>query len=214
MAYSFVVTTLDALIRRVAIDYLRFGYCRYVVRHIPLDKEPNLVDAKLIQTYNITQDRMVRLRRKQKGLANVVYVRQGHRFILLATEGTHPTFDRICWRDLRVAPLHLACYSIGVKAEKPCVRVARHTWKPIEEYFLSIALRPTPEVKAKINNLRFYSFPGVIRQKLKLVKAVNQRRKKAHLPRVELTLKAGYNKQKRATTKPAMKACRAAPKHR
>jgi hypothetical protein len=200
MAYSFVVPTLDALIRRVAIDYVRFGYYRYVIRHIPLDKDPNVVDVKLIQTYIITQDRMVRLRRKQKGFANVVYVRQGHRFILLATEGTHPAFDRICWRDIRVAPLHLACYSIGVKAEKPCVRVARFTWKPIETYFLSIALRPTPEVEAKINNLRFYSFPGVIRQKLKLVKAINQRRKKAHLPRVELKFKKVFKTDREALT--------------
>lgn len=191
MAYSFVVTELHAFLRRVAIDYVRFGYYRYAMREIPADKDPAHVDVKLIETYEITQCRMTRTRRKRQGLANVVFVRQGHRFILLATEGTHLTFDRICWRDIRIAPIHFAGYSIGVKGNVPCVQVARHTWKPIERYLVSIAHRPKSEVETAINNLRFYSFPGVIRQKLKLVKTINRLRRKSHRPRIELRLKIG-----------------------
>ncbi|MBD2371180.1 MULTISPECIES: hypothetical protein [Leptolyngbya] len=189
MSYSFVVIELHVLIRRVAIDYVRFGYYRYAMREIPAGKDPLHVDAKLIETYDITQCRMTRTRRKRQGLANVVFVRQGHRFILLATEGKHPAFDRICWRDIRIAPIHFAGYSIGMKGGVPCVQVARRTWKPIERYLFAIAHRPKSEVEAAMNNLRFYSFPGVIRQKLKLVKTMNRMRRKSHRPRVELHLR-------------------------
>jgi hypothetical protein len=215
MSHSFfVVTELHAFIRKVAIDYVRYGYIRYALRQIPSHKNPLLVDEKLIEVYTITRCRITRTRRRKKGLANVVFVRKGHDFILLATEGTHPTFDRLCYRDMRSAPLHFGGYSIGVKDSKPCVLVARRTWKPIEQYFLSIALRSRPEVEVKINTgLKFYSFPGVIRQKLKLVRDINERRRKAHLPRVELTLKTVPNTRKKATT-PAMKACRTGLKHR
>lgn len=184
----FVATTPGHLVRKVAIDYLRFGYWRYKQLEIPQEKDPCLVDDKLIDFYDITTCGMKRLRRRQKGLANVVFVRFRHSFILLATEGEHPAFNQLKSYDLRFVPLHFCGYSVGAVNHKPCICICRLEWEKIKYRFGKIGLHNRGDVERKLNALPYYNFPGVRKQKIQLVNQVNRRRKKAGLPLITLTL--------------------------
>ena len=190
MSYQYEVHTLGQFLRRIAIDYVRFGYVRYALREIPEGKDPQLIDRKIIDIYGITTCRMTRTRKRKQGLTNIVYTRFGHSFVLLAEEkGNHPVFDRINNYDIRTAPFHFCDYSIGITQGKSCVRVSNRMWKKVEYRFRKIGLHQREKVEEKLTQLPYYGFPGVVRQKLNLVAEINQRRKRAGLPRVNLSLK-------------------------
>ena len=194
MGYQYEVKSPGQFIRRIAIDYVRFGYVRYILRQIPVTKDPTLVDRKLVDLYEVTQCRTKRLRRRNKGLANVVYTRFSHSFVLLASgEGIHPMFDKLRSFDIRTTPLHFCDYSIGITQGKPCVKVGCHAWKKVESRFGKIGLHQREKVEEKLNRLPYYNFPGIVRQKTELVTVINQRRKRAGLSRVILSLKTKEN---------------------
>ena len=186
---SYQAQTLGSFLRRVAIDYVRYGYVRYALREIPPEKDPTLIDCKLVALYGVTRCRVTRMRRRKQGLANVQYVRFGHSFVLLATEGHHPIFENLRTFDIRSAPLYFRGYSIGVKQGKPCVMVAPNEWSKVQHRFSQIALHQKESVEHKLNSLPYYHFPGVIRQKLTLVTAINKRRKQAGLLPLSLAFK-------------------------
>jgi hypothetical protein len=193
MKYQYEVKTLGHFLRRVAIDYVRHGYFYYALREIPPDKDPQLVEQKLITFYEVTKCRTRRFRRRQKGLANVQYVRIGFSFMLLATDGYHPTFERVRSYDIRSAPLHFRGYSIGIERGKPCVKVCQDEWKRIEYRFSKIGLHRQEEVERKLSTLPYCQFPGVIRQKDSLVEAINTRRKLAGLSLITIDLSRKQN---------------------
>ena len=93
---------------------------------------------------------MTRARRKQKGLANVVYVRFGQTFILMATPGEHAAFDKIVSRDFRECPLHFSGYSIGIKNKKPHVIIEPKRFKGIHTKAHKIALHNSGKVTRKL----------------------------------------------------------------
>ncbi|MBE9117279.1 hypothetical protein IQ249_15365 [Lusitaniella coriacea LEGE 07157] len=184
----FIADTPVQFVRKVAIDYLRFGYVRYALREIPDTKDPEMVDAKLLNCYDITTCATRRARRRHKGFANVVFVRYQRSFVLLATLGTHRLFDPLASYDFRTVPLHFHDYSIGVRRGVPCVRVRQTVWRDVEGRFAQLALKPKEVIERKINALPYARFPGVLRQKFALVCEINQRRKRAGLPFVVLPL--------------------------
>ena len=64
-----------------------------VLRHRPdqpAGKDPEIVDRKLIDKYQIATNERERAYRKRRGLANMQYIRYGNWFLLLSTEGHHP----------------------------------------------------------------------------------------------------------------------------
>lgn len=187
MTHQYEVKTLHHFLRRIAIDYLRYGYFRYALREIPPNKDPLLVDRKILSVYGVTRCRTTRMRRRAKELANVQYVRLSRSFLLLATEGTHPVFDRLRSYDFRTTPLHFHGYSIGILREKPCIMICRNEWERVKERFFRIGLHAKDEVERKLNTLPYYRFPGVVRQKYALITAVNKRRKQAGLKLITLS---------------------------
>ncbi len=180
--------TLGDFLWRVAIDYIRHGYTRYALRKIPEEKDLAVLDQKLIETYSISACRVTRHRLRAKGRASVQYVRYQRQFVLLATRGTHQEFDKLCAYDVKTAPLHFEGYSIGLIGEKACVRVARRQWRFIEAEILSLANCDRRKVESTFNALPYYNFPGVVEQKLKLVKKVNALRRPKRLPSVRVQL--------------------------
>jgi hypothetical protein len=186
MPHQYEVKTLHHFLRRVAIDYLRYRYFRYALREIPVDKDPLRIDEKILSVYSVTRCRTTRMRQRAKQLANVQYVRWKRSFLLLATEGNHPAFDRIRSYDFRTTPLHFHGYSIGVLQKKPCIMVCRKEWEQVKERFLKIGLHAKSEVERKLNILPYYHFPGVVRQQRALTAALNQRRKQAGLKPITL----------------------------
>jgi hypothetical protein len=76
-------------------------------------------------------------------------------------------------------------YSVGMKGGEPRVMVAPRRWKRIEEIGNEIALHNTAKVHdffhRFLGRVSPFSFPGIVRQKEKLLEDVNERRKTAGL---------------------------------
>lgn len=178
--------TLGEFLRKVAIDYLRYGYYRYLLRVIPEKMEVHSIDRKVIADYEITVCRMTRLRRKKAGRANVAYVRWGRRFVLLATEGVHEEFEKRRFLDIRENPLYVNGYSVGVHAGKPCVMIEPTRYQLIRSHLHAIALFNEARVTDYLQNTSPFNFPGVVRQKRRLQHEVNKRRKVAGLPLIKV----------------------------
>jgi hypothetical protein len=180
------VNTLGAFLRRIAIDYVRYGYVWYAVREIPQGKEPQNVADRVCRYYSITASRVARERLKRQGKGNVVVVVYKRTLVLLATEGVHRFFDEDRPSDIRVSPLHLFGYSIGVKEAKPCVMIAPIRWKAIANQAHAIALHNQDKVRDYFERISPFKFPGILRQKKKLLHMVNLKRKRAGLPPIKI----------------------------
>ncbi|PSN13347.1 hypothetical protein C7293_16380 [filamentous cyanobacterium CCT1] len=176
------VPTLGFFLRRIAIDYMRYGYYRWALRFIPPERNPQTLDAKLIEAYSVTACRTTRMRQRRRGLAVVQYVRWEHTFVLLATEGAHEQFDRLRSYDAREAPLHIGAYAIGVQGTRVVVEVRQRVWLAVSKRIRLIELGDRTTLESRLNALPFYRFPGVIGQLRNLVRAINKRRRVAGLP--------------------------------
>jgi hypothetical protein len=187
-----IAPTLGCFLRRIAINYLRYGYYRWVLRVIPRDRDLTQIDTKLIQIYGVTLCRTTRMRQRRRGLAVVQYVRWGHTFILLATEGSHQQFDRLRSFDTRDTPIVISAYTLGVRSSRVMVEVRHRAWQAVTNRIHRQALYDRSIVEASIATLPFYRFPGVIRQMRDLVKAVNLRRRVAGLPLVETRIESRW----------------------
>ena len=127
---------------------------------------------------------------EEEGKANVALVMYWRWFVLLGTKGTHETFSRIVRRDLKTSPLHFMGYSVGVRAGVPWVMIAPKRWQRIEEMGREIALHNEKKVTdffhRFLEKVSGYRFPGVVAQKKKLFAEVNERRRRAGLPRIQV----------------------------
>ena len=177
---------IGEFIRRIAIDYVRYDYVRYVIREIPEGKDLIAIDRKLRAHYDVISCRTARMRRRQKQQAIVQYIRYGHSFVLLATEGAHDQFERLKSYNCRTTPLQVKSYSIGLKNQRVIVCVRYEVWSKNVRYFERLALHDIHKVEGKLNALPYCHFPGVVRQKQNLVFQNNQRRSLAGLPLVTL----------------------------
>jgi hypothetical protein len=173
--------SLGEMLRKVAIDYVRYGYYRYLIAEIPRTKNVNNVDQTLLKTYGITYCRTRRARERAKNKSVVVYVRFGHRFILLATEGTHTEIEKRNFRDCRLQPIQLSGYTVGIQNKKPNVQISLKRYRAVRKLLTRIALHNEAKLTDFFNRLSPFSFPGILRQKYTLLKMVNTKRKKAGL---------------------------------
>ena len=175
--------TLGQFLSKVAF-YLRYGYFRYAVREIPAGKDLARIDEKILGDYEVTYRRIVRARRKKKGLANVVYIRFGQTFILMATSGEHTAFNSIVSRDFREVPFHFSGYSIGIKNNKPHIIIEPKRFERIHRRAHKIALHNLGRITAYLHSMSPFRFAGVNEQRWKLFRQINRRRKVAQLPRI------------------------------
>lgn len=178
----------------VACNLLPHGYWFYVTGRVPRNKDPQLIDAKLIEKYKANSSPSERHRRKRAGLANICYLRLDRLFVLLATHGQHTFFEeeRASIRDARRVPLRVGDYSIsyrrgGRTREKAPdrkwhshVAINRRRVVELKAHFGELALRLSAERLA----LEFYWLPyapyaPVRRQLLGILKEVNRIRKRA-----------------------------------
>jgi len=117
MQYRCVATSPEGLVQQVAVSYLRHGYWYYVSGRIKPGKDPKSIDHKLIEKYEIAISERERCRRKQRGIANLQYIRYQNRFFVLATEGHHPfkQQEKNQIRDCRRVPIRFWGYSISYR---------------------------------------------------------------------------------------------------
>jgi hypothetical protein len=192
--YRCAATSVEGFVQQIACCYLRHGYWWYVTGWIPPGKDPESVDAKLIEKYGIGVSESTRSRRKRLGYANLQYIRYGRLFVILATEGGHhfKVEEGDSLRDIRKAPIKFEGYSISCRrggwTEKgetagrwhSHVEIERETYKELRDYFLYLAAHRSAENLA----LAFYRIPfegyaPVRRQVLNIFRAANRVRKTA-----------------------------------
>lgn len=204
--YRYLATSREGFIQQVATSYVNRGYRFYVPIQIPDAKDPRLVDEKMLDIYDIRMDSGKRFRRKQKGLANVQYIRFGHFALLLATHGKHKFFEREkekfrdCSREAMVALGYGIRFAQGgyllrandgeakrdVK-ERVRVTIARSLFKELRAELVGVARQRRPEWFAwRFWNMGFEPYAAVRKQQLHLLSIVNSERKQAGLSKIPM----------------------------
>jgi hypothetical protein len=208
--------TFGWFLRKIAIDYVRYGYFFYSVGPVPQRKDSKIFDEKMLRKYEITFHRTTRARRKKEGTAVFAYVRFGKKMVLLSTEGTHPAFETWDYKDCRIQPIQLSGYTIGVHAGKPSVRFSMKRFNGLRKFLLGIALHNDKKIAAFFSSVApYHPFPGVVAQKKKLLKLVNDKRKAGGLKRVKLALSSQEKLYRsKATPKPSRMPCKPSKKSR
>ncbi len=199
--YRCVATSLPGFIQQLAVGYVARGYWFYVKGRIPVSKDVESIDRKLIQKYGIDVSKWERSRRKKAGLANLHYLRFGRMFVLIATHGQHAFFDEeaLALRDIRRVPFKHGGYAVTHRNGHASVRIDRETYKRLKAYLVDLAPRRSAEHMAEEFRLLDYEpYAPVRRQLLTLIRAVNRCRKKAGLGIIEPV----YLRLKRRTYRP------------
>ncbi|MCK4659365.1 MAG: hypothetical protein KAV82_07575 [Phycisphaerae bacterium] len=185
--YRNIATSEAGFVQQLAVGYVNHGYWFYVTGCVPDHKQPELIDQKLVEKYDIAVSKWTRARRKRQGLANVHYLRHEEFFVLIATKGVHPLFEeeRTVIRDVRREPIRFAGYSIGYKQGcdgkwHPSVRIHPVEYKLLKDYCMELATHRSASLLAEeFRRLRFEPYAPVRRQLLNILRAVNRARRKA-----------------------------------
>lgn len=207
MPYRCVATSPEGLVQQVAVSYLRHGYWYYVTGRIPTGKDPEAVDRKILDKYQIAISERERCRRKRRGLANLQYIRYRNWFVILATEGHHAfkQQERDQIRDVRRVPIKFEGYSIsyrrcgqtpvggGPPRWRACVRIDNETYRDLKALFLERACHRSVESLAMdFARVPYARYAPIRRQLLKLLRSVNQARRQsgyAEIPSSALRLR-------------------------
>lgn len=194
MAYSCVATSVEGFVQQLACSYIRHGYYWYVCGLIPEKKDPESVDEKLIAKYEIDVSESTRYRRKQRGLANMQYMRHERFFVLLCTAGKHAFREEEAnsIRDIRRVPLKFFGYSIsyrrGGRTRKgevdskwhSHVQIERERYKELKAKLTSLAThRVANKLAFEFYRIPYEPYAPVRRQVLLIWREVNKARKKA-----------------------------------
>lgn len=145
--YRHLATSVAGFVQQLAIAYICRGYYYYSASVIPEEKDPVLVDAKLIARYGVDCSKWERARRKRAGQANVQYLRYGRFQVLVATKGTGRFFEDEPFDDFRRRPLYFAGYSISCKMDRqgeawhPHVRFSRRQMSELKAFLMEVGVR-------------------------------------------------------------------------
>ncbi len=197
-----VASSPEGLVQQVAVCYLRHGYWYYVTGRIPDGKDANAIDRKLIAKYQIDLTERQRAYRKQRGLANMRYIRFGRWFLLLATDGHHPfkQDEKSQIRDCRRHPIKFEGYSIsyrrsgltpkggGAAKWHACVRIDNTTYRELKAFFLARAThRSVENLSSDFARVPFSRFAPIRRQLLTILRAVNKSRERSSYETIPTT---------------------------
>lgn len=181
----FVTRTFPRYLIRCA-QYVHYGYHHYAPGEVPAGKDPTLVDAKLLDRYQVSRCRQTRSQRRRAGEGNVVYIRIGRRFLLMADGGHRRFLEEERPHDCRERPILISGYSVGVRGGSVSVELAPDRFAAIAKSAQAIALHNEAKVTAFFASISPLKFRGVIKQQKQLLDAVNERRRRAGLPVVRV----------------------------
>jgi len=179
MEYRCEAASVAGFIQQLAVSYVGRGYWFYVLGEIPEQKDPLVVDERLIAKYGIAVGKATRARRKAAGLANVQYIRYRRTFVLLATQGKHPFFDQegSLVRDAREVPIKFGGYAISYRAGHPHVRIEQGLYLELKAYLSGIAVHRTSEsLTGEFGRLVFEPYAPIRSQLFGILRNVNRRR--------------------------------------
>lgn len=176
--------TFGEFLHRIINHYLNHGFYYYVLWELPEGRNLAKIDEKIVNRYNANQPRWERFNARKKGSVVVRYVRFHRYALLIATDGDrdHLFFNHERWQDVRVNPLMIWRYSLGIKAGKGEVRLQKNRIKAARELLANVALDRHAKVQGIYNQISPFTYRGILHQKYKLAKEVNQRRQRAGLP--------------------------------
>lgn len=179
MEYRCEATSVAGFIQQLAVAYVGRGYFFYVTGDIPEKKDARAVDERIIDKYGIAIGKTARARRKAAGLANLQYLRHRHRFVLLATRGTHIFFEQEgrLIRDVRETPIKFAGYAVSYRSGHPHVRIEQRRYLELKAFFADVAAHRSKEwLEAELRQLPFEPYAPVRAQLFSILRSVNQRR--------------------------------------
>ncbi|MEM9409961.1 MAG: hypothetical protein AAGA30_02540 [Planctomycetota bacterium] len=196
MAYRCEATSLKGFIQQIACAYLRHGYHWFVQGRIKPEKDPNKVDEKLINKYEIGISESTRWRRKKLGKANMQYIRYGTDFVLMATKGRHKFYDlernSIRWAGNNSMKFH--GYSVSYRRggrtrsgeidarSHAHVQIEREYYKALKAMFVGLACsRSDVQLARMFYELPFEPYAPVRRQISSIWREVNRVRKSKRL---------------------------------
>jgi hypothetical protein len=182
----------SAFVQHLAVRLIRNGYVFYVLGRIPSGKDPNTVDAKFLERYRVGDSKWAQSRRVGRGEAKVRYLRFGRAFVLVATHGVHRFFEdeKSVVKDVRRSPLHVFGYSIRCREKEGAflisVRLSFEKLVPLRLVILRAAFSSEWQIQTTVESQRLLLFSGVKRQLFRILREVNEARKKAGLESVRL----------------------------
>jgi hypothetical protein len=203
-----VATSSKGFIQQIVSGWVRNGYYFYVEGTVPAGKDPQAVDHKLITRYGIEASKGKRYARKQRGLANLAYLRHERNWIMLATRGEHRWFseERQIKNCRRGQPIQFYGYSISYvrggyvlnrKKANPDgprerdakhrvrVQISRQSYRELKAELVGSARNRREEwFAAKFWNLPFEPYAPIRKQQLELLRLVNAARKSAGLSKL------------------------------
>lgn len=182
--YRCEAVSLDGFVQQLGVQYVQHGHFFYVTGEIPAKKNPRAVDAKLMERYGVAISRSTRSRQRKTGRASVQYLRYGHFFVLIATEGEHEFLSmETNIRDIRETPIVVGGYSVSYR--QGCdrlwhvsVRMAPQEYRVLKERLLEVSTHLSVEdVIRQFDQVKFERYAPVRRQLLNILRAVNRERK-------------------------------------
>ena len=183
-AYRCIAASLEGFIQQVAVSYIRTGHFFYVPGTIPVDANSAAVDAKIIGKYGINISRWGRSLRKQRGEANLQYIRLGRFFVILATHGQSLFFELEGEQvqDCRRRPIKVGGYSLSYRGGHPHVRIDLQEYLAFKAGMSDLALRMTRvELESVLATPRYVPYAPVRRQVWNVWREVNRVRLAAGL---------------------------------
>ena len=185
--YRYHARSLEGFVRQVAVSYVGRGYHHYVRGTLRDGLDPEEIDRKLIEKYDIAISKAERCRRKQAGRAAVQYIRFEREFLLLATRGRHALFDEEAKviKHVRDRAIPVRGYLIGHGQDPsgrlhPRVQIAPLPYKRLKAYFLELARHRRVETLVELfERFPFEPYAKVRSQMLAIFRAVNGLRERA-----------------------------------
>ncbi len=213
MEYRCEAESLDEFVIYLVNYVICRGYHWYVTGWIPAGKDPQSVDRKIIEKYELEISRATRWRRKKAGKANVRYLRLGQFFVLFCTRGEHSFWTEeeyrhlrhLPWRErqgsqiksIRKHPLRFGGYSISFRPDgqqargnskieyRVHVRIDDKPFKDLLAEFEHWSTRMTNEsLITRLNRLPYLGYAPVRSQLAKLLRMINRRRRRHGLPAI------------------------------
>lgn len=182
--YRCVAASVEGFIQQVAVSYIRTGHFFYVSANLKPSLDPAAVDAKLIRKYGVDVSRWGRALRKERGEANLQYIRHGRFFLLMATHGKSLFYELegSQVRDCRRMPIKFAGYSLSYRGGHPHVRIDLETYMGFKAEMVAEGLRLDREgMEELLRTSEFVPYAPVRRQLWNVWREVNRARSTAGL---------------------------------
>ncbi|MDZ4848228.1 MAG: hypothetical protein SGI77_02955 [Pirellulaceae bacterium] len=219
MEYRYETKSIVGFVQMLASNYMPHGYWFYVTGRVPVGKNADAVDQKILAKYGIELSRQQRSRRKLQGFANLHYLRYQDFFVILATHGKHPFFEAEATsiKDIRKIPIQFNGYSLSVKRggflkreegeeaatldkrHRVRVIISREAFRNLAAYLLELATHRSAEtLRWEFWNQPFEPYAPIRKQLLKVLRAVNNKRSAMGYEK----LKPDFIRYKRKIVKP------------